>query len=323
MLCPSNIWFAWFRHAAACVFLLLSMAPFGIGHVTAEESSARLFAAHALQLRGAGVAGDDSAGAVVAGMPGAGMTEVSALLPDLFRPFFANAVVQLGRLRSPAPVALYYNPLLDVAILTLWREQAEGYRVATARALPGERLANRQAEVELLPAWITAAVDPVEALSRITAARLDAFRRQHPGSSGQAGDDAVSFAQAAADLRAVLPRLVWNAEQGGRWTDESQAWLGRALTSIEAALAAQDVEALTAAASETDVETATVLARLPAGFAAGLALDMVLAVGEQGRLLIGSLPEDGDVYVLVLCQLEGSHCELRRFMLMSLADSIS
>ena len=75
----------------------------------AQESSARLFATHALALRAAGVAGEGPAAKVLAAMPGAGMAGDGESLSALWRPFFANAIVKLGRLRSPAPVALYYN----------------------------------------------------------------------------------------------------------------------------------------------------------------------------------------------------------------------
>ena len=46
---------------------------------------------------------------------------------------------------------------------------------------------------------------------------------------------------------------------------------------------------------------------------------MVLPAGKEKRLLIGSMPDDGDVYLFVLCRLEGADCALRRFMLSSLS----
>lgn len=246
------------------------------------------------------------------------MAGVSESIPDLFSPFFANAVVLLGRLRSPTPVALYYNPLLDLAFFTLWEEQAEGYGVVTARALPGERLADPRAEVALLPAWMTAVKGPVAALTDITAARLESFRRAHPGPAADGAPDAVTFAAAASDLRAALPRLMWNAVQQARWTDSESSWLIPTLARTEAALASGDSAVLAAAAPETDEATAGVLAGLPAGFAAAISLDMVLDAGGGSRLLVGSLPEDGDIYVFVLCQAEDNVCDLRRFLLISL-----
>ena len=284
---------------------------------SSDSSAARLFAAHALALRTDGLAGEGAAAEVLAALPGAAAAGASP--PALWRPFFANAVVALGRLPSPAPVALYYNPLLDVAVTTVWEKHDGGYRVAAARALPGERLEDPEAAVAPLPPW-TAAPGPVDALARTTAARLDAFRNAHPTQSAEPGRDAAAFAAAAADLRAALPRLVWNVVQSARWTDDAQPWLRPALAEVEAALAARHPSALVAAAPDTDPDTAAVLARLPAGFAAGLALDMVLEAQGDARLLVGSLPEDGDVYVLALCRLAGGGCALRRFVLLALLE---
>ena len=283
------------------------------------DDGARRFAAHALALRAAGVAGEKQAEEVLAAMPGAGtMREVSPSV--LWSPFFANAVVKLGRLHSPAPTALYYNPLLDVAVITFWAEREGGYQVSTVRALPGERLSNPKAEAPPLPSWMSASNGMVAALASTTGKRLDAFRKAHPAPARQPGRDVATFAAAAADMKAVFPRLVWNAVQRSRWTDEARAWLGPTATAVEKALGARDVAAIRAAAPDTDEETAAALADLPSGFAEGLALDMVVEADGDDRLLIGSLLEDGDTYVLVLCRLEGDVCKLRRFVLASLIE---
>lgn len=287
--------------------------------VSGEESAERVFAAHALELRSAGVAGEARAAAVLADMPGAGMVAAETF-PHLWRASFANAIVKLGRLRSPGPVALYYDPLLDIAVLTFWTRADGGYRVASVRALPGERLATPDAEVSLMPSWVTAESGLVGAMTRTTAARLDAFRRAHPADAGEPGRDDATFAAAAADLRAVLPRLAWSAAQRARWTDEAQPWLRPTLARIDSALAARDPSTLAAAAPDTSPDTAAALASLPAGFAAGLALDMTIEAGGNDRLLIASLPADGDIYVLVLCRFEGGECAPRRFLLASLLE---
>ncbi len=287
--------------------------------VVAEDEGARLFAAHALALRAAGVAGEKQAAEVLADMPGAGMIrEVSPAA--LWSPFFSNAVVKLGRLRSPAPAALYYNPLLDIAVFTLWEKQTGGYRVSAARALPGERLSAPDTKVKLKPSWMSASGELVEALASTTKARLDAFTSAHPAASHEAGIDAATFASAAADMRVVLPRLAWIALQHARWAEETGPWLGRTLESVEKALAAREPAAIKAAAPDTDEETAAALADLPTTFSARLALDMILETGGGDRLLIGSLPEDGDIYVLAHCRLNGGVCGLRRFILISLVE---
>ena len=283
-----------------------------------EAPGARLFAAHALALRAEGAGATGTAAEVLALIPGSGRVG-GELLPLLWGSFFENAIVQLGRLGSPAPVALYYNPLLDVAILARWEKQAEGYRVASVRALPGERLDVPSAAAPLLPEWMGAGDGAVDALARTAAARLAAFRRAHPANESTAGRDGATFASAADDMRAVLPRLVWNAASQAQWTEEMGSWLRPALAEVEAALDTSDAGALAAAAPETDAETARALAELPPAFASRLVLDLVLPAGERERLLIGSLPEDGAVYVFVQCRLGAEACALRRFTLLSVS----
>ena len=263
-----------------------------------------MFAAHALALRAAGVAGDSSAAKILADMPGVPVSG-SGTVPALWSPFFENAIVRLGRLQSAAPVALYFNPLLDVAVFTLWERRQGQYHLISIRALPGEHLVEPDVAVSAAPPWTTTQERPFDALVRIAAARLDSFRRVHPMNARDAGYDEVTFAAAAAGLRAVLPRLAWQAVRRAQWAVETEPWLGPALARIEDALASSEPAALVAAAPDTDPYTAAVLAELPVDFTSQLTLDMVLEANGEERLLIGSHPEDGDIYVLVACRLDG------------------
>ena len=282
----------------------------------AEQPDPKRFAAQALALRTAAIERSDAATKILATIPGSAPAEA---LPGLWHSFFENAIVKLGRLRAPVPVALYYNPLLDIALITLWEQKDGHYRVAVIRALPGERLAVPTATIPNQPAWMVAA-DPITTLARITAARLDTFRQTHPAKAQDiVGGDGVTFASAAANMRATLPRLLWNAGLRTQWTTETEPWLFPVLAQIDQALAARTTAALTAAAPDTDTTIADAIAGLPAAFAANLTLDMVLPAGNQKRLLIGSMPDDGDVYLFVLCRMEGTDCALRRFMLSSLS----
>ena len=281
------------------------------------DAGARLFAAHVLALRAAGVAGDSATVEVIATMPGAAVAPSETLVP-LWGPFFANAIVALGRVDSDSPMALYYNPLLDIAVVTIWTRAGSGYVVRSARTLPGERLADPSVDVELLPIWIKASDDVGQALNRATIARLSAFARAHPTDAEEDARGTTTFAAAARDLRAVLPRLVWLGLQRARWSDGSQPWMEPTLVAAEAALLADDASELTAAAPFTDAATAAVLAGLPEQFVGRLALDMALEAGESEQLLITSLPTDGDIYVLILCRLDNAECRLQKFSLLSL-----
>ena len=79
----------------------------------AEQPDPKRFAAQALALRTAAIErqrrGHKNSGSMI---PGSAPVDV---LPGLWHSFFENAIVKLGRLRAPVPVALYYNPLLDIA----------------------------------------------------------------------------------------------------------------------------------------------------------------------------------------------------------------
>ena len=307
-----------YRLGAALAALSLLVVPPALSE--AREPDARLFTAHALALRAAGVGGDDAAAKVLAGMPGVPMSAAEEPLPALWVPFFENAIVKLGRLRSPAPVALYYNPLLDVAVFTRWERWQGRYRVASVRALPGEHLVDSEAAVPLRPPWMAVEDAPVNALAGVTAGRLDAFRRLHPAEARDAAAGGATFAEAAAGLRAMLPRLAWNLIRRVQSAVGAKPWLEAALASVEEALDARDPAALAAAAPDTDPRTADTLARLPADFTSRLTLDLALESGEGQRLLIGSLPDDGDTYVLATCRVDGDACTLRRFELASLLE---
>ena len=299
--------------------LLITMMVIVSSAMADDELDAHKFAAHAIALRSSGIAGGNEIVEAMSVMPGVGIVD-EVVSPILWSEFFKNAIVKLGRLSSPAPAALYYNPLLDTMVLTLWEKQGVDYRMTSMRALLGENSADRDSATSLAPSWMVAEDGPIEALIRVTNMRLEAFGRSHPAKSIEAGQDDISFAVAAAEFRATLPRLAWYASQSTRWTLQPEAWLTSVLIEVEKTLAAKDVEALMAAAPATDLETSTTLAKLPDGFVTGLTLDMVLDVGKRNHLLIGSLPDDGDLYIFVLCRMEESACVLERFALVSLLE---
>ena len=307
----------WLGLVASIALVLAALIALQTTPSAAQDPDARLFAAHVLDLRAAGVTGDERAVDFLASLPGSGIVDAESL-PILWPPFFANAIVKLGRLHSLGPAALYYDPLLDVALFTLWEREGEGYVVASARTLLGDRLANPAAAATVQPPWMTAEENPLDALVRIASERLDTFRRLHPAEAREAGRTTTTFAAASADMRAVLPRLIWNALRRLKWGEGTPSWLPGTVAAVEAAFGGRDPAALIEAAPDTDANTAAALAGLPSAFVEGLALDMTLEAGAEGRLLIASLPDDGDIYLLIFCGLEDGSCALRRFMLISL-----
>lgn len=320
---------AWFRGlrsgngitARTALCLLLVVSVFGeMGSArAATESPARLFAASALAFRTVALGGEASAMSVLSAIPGAA-TVPDEIQPALWGLFFENAIVKLGRLQSSVPVALYFNPLLDVALFTLWRRQGDAYVVQRARVLPGERLDGSGGPVSLFPAWIATKSSPPAALARITAQRLEQFDRRHPAKARAPGRAKSTFAAAAANARDAVARLAWNVAQRSAWTDAGQPWLGPTLSRIEDALNTGDAASLTALAPETDTGTAAAFAELPRGIVERLSLDMVLGATENGRLLVGSVPEEGGVYIFATCRMADGVCELRRLALLSVVE---
>lgn len=281
------------------------------------ESIERIFASHALALRQSALIGEDRFDDVVSQIPGAGIVD-SGVLSSLLRLSFSNMIVKLGRLRSDAPVSLYYDPLLDIAILAFWKRDEEGYRVEFARALPGAWLESESREPSLLPPWMSGE-SALTALVRTTGERLDTFARMHPPDALVGGQGEVTFAQAATGMRAVIPRLFWNADLRVQWSDSSYQWLEPALEKVELVLSEADPQKMVLAAPETDAVTAEALAELPEQYISELVLDMVVG-SPQNRLLVASSAGDGDTYVMVLCMINAADCRLRRFMLLSLID---
>ncbi len=302
--------------ASAVTASLVVAATRAVARLMETDDGARVFAAHALALRAAIVKG--SGYAVLSRIPGGSRSAP----PGMWPAFFRNTMVGLGRLRSPGPVALYYNPLLDVAVATHWAVQDDGWRVAAARAFPGESFGSPPRAAGPSPSWLQADAGMVEALSVAAASRLAEFHRLHPPAAQSAAKTSASFAEDAERARAALPRLLRDARQRAGWTSDARAWLRPTLARVTAALSSGDAGAVTAAAPATDPATAQAVADLPEGLAARLVLDMVLDAGADRRLLIGSLPEDGQVYFLVQCRLEGAACSLRRIVIVSLLDTI-
>ena len=250
--------------------------------------------------------------------PAATAAQRNSVLKQTWGPFFENAVIETRAADTPAPAALYYNPLLDVAVLTYWERTVDtAYRISELRIVPGERLSAADAATPAAPAWMAGAT-PIETLYETTRARRSAFRDGRvPEYQGTVDE---RHARAVRDLRAAQPRLEWNALHRAEWHTEANAWLFRTIAVMEEAFASGDAAALVARAGGTDPETAAALVNLPAGLVERLTLDMVLDYGENERLLVISLPDDGEIYIMAQCRLlpDAGLCRPDRYVLVDL-----
>jgi len=279
------------------------------------DNPSRELASRALALRQSALDGDQQFSDVTSRMPGSGIVD-SEVLSRLWSLSFPNMIVKLGRHRSEAPVSLYYDPLLDIAVLAFW-ECDDGCHVKAVRALPGEWLGPGIQDPPVLPSWMSEEA-ALSALVRTTGERLDAFAGMHPGDAMAGGLNDATFAEAAAGMRAVLPRLLWNANQRVQWSGSYQ-WLSPLLEEVEQALHSGSSDRIAGIAPETDPDTVEALAELPEQYIDELALDMMVR-SQSHRLLAASSAADGDVYVMILCEVDGTSCRAERFMLISLVD---
>ena len=292
----------------------------------AEPAVTPGFPEQAAALRRAIVARDETAMRVLELLPGvswllppdATEAQRDSVLKQTWGPFFENAVIETRAEDTSAPAALYYNPLLDVAVLTYWERTADSdYRITELRAAPGERLRVADTATLAAPAWMSSAT-PVETLYETTLARRAAFTDgvvpEPPGI------DDERHARAVGDLRAAQPRLEWNALQRAEWQTRAFAWVHPTVAAIGETFAAGDAAALLAQAGDTDPETAAALVSLPAGLVERLTLDMTLDYGEDERLLVISLPDEGEIYIMAECRLPAGAgvCRHGRYVLVDL-----
>ena len=277
----------------------------------------------ALALRQSAIDRGDMALRVLDIIPGIGwllpqdVSEVDriGILKQLWGSFFENAVVEIRDEETESPSVLYYNPLLDVALLTHWeRPTILFHRIKGLRVLPGERLSTTDTVVSAAPGWMTGET-PIETLYNTTRERLSAFKNSQIPEYERTDDQRYELA--VRDLRLAQPRLEWNMLQRAQWHGESNGWLSGTIAAIEETLSLGDATALLTRAVETEMETAMALVNLPEGFVDSLTLDMVLNYEGEDRLLVISLPEDGNVYIMAQCHLipDAQLCLPRKYFL--------
>jgi len=105
--------------------------------------------------------------------------EHAELEPVLWRLLMRGAVVKIGSLKSPTPVVLYNNPVIDVAALTVWEAPPKRYDLTAIRLLPGEHLKQSGIGTNAVPAWSNAS-DPFETMLRTPESRLSGFKASYP-----------------------------------------------------------------------------------------------------------------------------------------------
>jgi hypothetical protein len=97
--------------------------------------------------------------------------------------FFKGTLTKLGRLNSPSPLIVYYNPIVDVAVVEACRYEGSVVNCTEACALPGESMDNFEAS--RVPVWLEQD-RPLDAFERNAGTRMAVFERDQPADAGQA-----------------------------------------------------------------------------------------------------------------------------------------
>lgn len=231
-------------------------------------------------------------------LPGLGRDQVLHAMGAIWPDVFGNTIVVTTELDDGLTGALYYNPLLDVAVLTRWRH-ADGSAMASEMlsmgALPGENLgADHALAVPQEPIWMRNP-DPIGTLFDKTRERVADF-----GRTTYENGSSEDYGLAVNGMRAIVPRLHWLVEQKSQWADAK--WLMPLTIAVEDDLGMQDPTELVARAPESSVEVATALSSLDRRRVSQLRLDVVLEQGRS-RLAVFSNTHDGRYYLFVKCHL--------------------
>lgn len=121
---------------------------------------------------------------------------------QLWQTLMRGALVKIGYMTSETPVVLYYNAILDIGVLTVWRRLPLRYDLISMRAVPGATLGRASAIVGLEPPW-RSADNPIVELRANTRNRLAAFSKTYPLS----GKKAISPASPIGKTRVLAQEL--------------------------------------------------------------------------------------------------------------------
>ena len=255
-------------------------------------------------------------GQLVAGVEDRAKATIAGMI---WGPFFENAIV-IACLGRGGASAMFYNPLLDIAVVTRWQGDRT-LRIVGIRAIAGERLVHGNAQVDIGPPWLSAD-SPIDAIQDYTAARVEAFIAHPEFSVPPLSESPADNSAAALEFMLVQPRLAWNAQEYHNRSKDSASsasrWLVPTLARVREAMVSADVVEIQAAAPSTDRATADLLAGLDAAYSRALVLDMVLEQPDGFRTLIGSAVADGNIYVFADCVAESDDCRLETFSVVAL-----
>lgn len=290
----------------AIIAIISSLIQFS--NIAANEKD--LFLSKVLSFRSAGVINPAMIKNSLSKMPRTELNldeEFQATVPELWSYFFKNAIVKVGAIDSETPVALYYNPLVDVGVLTFWMLNSRRFHLYKITAFPGDKLRTLDVAQGLLPGWRIQSQDsPIDRLSKYTIQTLNEFKVEYPLQKREIVETLDTDHESELQILAEGRMMDYLIER----TQITEKWVKMLAQEIELILKSKSAQYIVEKAPDTPIKTANTLEKLNAQYVSQLSVDLVVSINETDRLMLMSLPQDGDQYIAVICKMRNSICNL-------------
>ena len=232
--------------------------------------------------------------------------------------FFRNSIVKVGCLPSDQPVALYYNPIYDIGVLTLWKnKENRRFDLVSMQALSGECISDLKCQaVPLVPAWATTK-DKLftQSIKNTTAQRLSAFAAQfpidraEPASLSLLGTVSMETLQLDAENR-LITQTAFILTMDKQFSGTIKAFL--------AGLKEGNIAALQKVGFGMDKGIADELVRLPPPFRKAIDLAAVLPLGKDELLVFFSIPADPTWAFMMFLDRQGGDVGVKKLAIIEL-----
>lgn len=274
--------------------------------VTKKQPSpkpADFFISTALRLRTQAVLDPEMTASYYAQMPRTAIGEdpqFQAMRPLLWSLFFRNSIVKLGHLTSEAPVAGYYNPLLDIFVLTRWERQTpRRYSLHSIRALPGDQFGgNLSSNGDLTgPPWLREeGANVFPALRTITQRRLDEFDENFPLQKATASPIELvsSDMEKGSQLAAEERMFVFFYQQH----EQNSEGLRQMTRELQKAFTSGNLQQVKHVVSTVDQNVENYLRAFSGNGWAKLEHDVTFPTHVGGALAFFSNPHNGNIYLI-------------------------
>lgn len=229
-----------------------------------------------------------------------------SLRPIAWSIFFRDTIMKIGALKSKGPTAIYYNPLVDVAVITHWESHsARRYEIRTAYAVPGYALAQRKersSSSSPLPEWLIAERGPVLLqLVNLAAQRLQDIASVFPidREANQSQGRAINLN--APDLQEQSEEQVLILLDGLRRAATDRPLRG-VIEEVQMALVRGTVDDLSKISIQVDDSASQAVRGTEPEVRKQIELSAVYRSSLDTVLAFYSLPQDGHAYVVATVQ---------------------